>query len=120
MSQLYTPIRQFKPPVGARVNPLHPLARGLVQCLLLNEGNGQILTDALTQITTPLTAATWIQTPDGGAAVFDGSTAFGIIPFNSFTSSFGTGPFTVEMIIYPQVVSGFQIILGKEIGRAHV
>jgi hypothetical protein len=37
---------QFKPGLGAQVNPSHPLARGLAGCWLLNEGSGSRLTNS--------------------------------------------------------------------------
>jgi hypothetical protein len=38
-----------KPPVGAVLNPQHPLANGLVVCPLINEGTGQSLWDSGTK-----------------------------------------------------------------------
>lgn len=37
---------RVKPAVGARINPSHPLARGLAGCWLLNEGTGRVVHDA--------------------------------------------------------------------------
>ena len=34
-----------KPPLGIRLNPGHPLARGLVGCWLMNEGGGNLVRD---------------------------------------------------------------------------
>ena len=38
-----------KPPVGAVLNPQHPLANGLIVCPLINEGSGQSLWESGTQ-----------------------------------------------------------------------
>jgi hypothetical protein len=66
-----------KPARGARLNPAHPLARGLVGCWLFNEGTGDRVYDVSgnenTGTLTNMTESDWIGGRDGGVLDFDGS-----------------------------------------------
>lgn len=65
-----------KPFLGARLDPTHPLARGLMAAYHLNEGGGTTLNDALGR--SPATVAggpPWISGPQGAALRFAGSGA---------------------------------------------
>jgi hypothetical protein len=80
-----------KPPLGARVDPAHPLAQGLVSCALFNEGSGPIAFDiaAANQWTQSSTGSTWAGGPGpGGGVKLDGAagcwtSSFSILPNNT-------------------------------------
>jgi len=65
-----------KPPLGARVFPEHPLARGLAGCWLLNEGGGGQVCDlgrsgSRGALTNMAPATDWVPTPYGWGLDFD-------------------------------------------------
>jgi hypothetical protein len=65
---------QFKPPLGAQLNPGQPLARGLVGAWLLNEGGGTRAGDLSgngNRLIAGATPAVWVPSPSGGALDFD-------------------------------------------------
>lgn len=77
-----------KPKPGVRIDPTHPLSRGLVGCWLFNEGAGNVLHDisnvqhhgTLTNMDPP---TDWVGSAHGGALHFDGADDFvelGTIP----------------------------------------
>ena len=67
-----------KPKPGVRIDPLHPLSRGLVGCWLFNEGAGSVLYDisggghhgTLTNMEPP---TDWVGSLHGGGLYFDGA-----------------------------------------------
>jgi len=75
-----------KPPVGAVLNPQHPLGNGLIVCPLLNEGAGQSLWDAGTRqsfiMDNPLV---WVSLPPPPQYPWAG-------PALQFSETPGTGP----------------------------
>lgn len=74
-----------KPPVGARIQYGHPLARGLVGCWLFNEAGGASLTNLVPASPAgAITGATWRGgTPSGTALSFDGTDDWVNIPSNA-------------------------------------
>jgi hypothetical protein len=75
-----------KPPVGAVINPQHPLGNGLIVCPLLNEGAGQSLWDSGTKqsfiMDNPLV---WVSLPQTAQYPWAG-------PALQFSETPGTGP----------------------------
>ena len=73
-----------KPKPGVRIDPLHPLSRGLVACWLFNEGAGSVLHDisgnkndgTLTSMDPP---TDWVGSPHGGALAFDGNNDYIVV-----------------------------------------
>ena len=68
----------FKPPLGAKVNFSHPLAKGLVGLWLMNEGGGNKVYDLSGNenhgtLTNMDPATDWVGGKDGPAIDFDGS-----------------------------------------------
>lgn len=65
------------PPVGARLNRSHPLAKGLVGCWLMNEGNGDVVYDVSGNgnngtLTNMDPETDWVSGAFGRALDFDG------------------------------------------------
>lgn len=59
-----------KPPLGVELDRGHPLSRGLVSCLALNEGNGLLATDAVRGVRFDAYGTTsWTPSPSGQAFV---------------------------------------------------
>ncbi|MFZ2809463.1 MAG: LamG-like jellyroll fold domain-containing protein [Desulfosalsimonadaceae bacterium] len=91
----------MKPPLGSMIEPGHPLSRGLVLCLLMNEGAGTRIHDisgnnnhgVLTN--GPL----WKPGRDGAAVAFPGVNGGGYVLYPQIWS--GT-TFTVLIWIYPK------------------
>ena len=75
-----------KPPVGAVINPQHPLGNGLIVCPLMNEGAGQSLWDSGTKqsciMDNPLV---WVSLPQTPQYPWAG-------PALRFSEVLGTGP----------------------------
>ncbi len=67
-----------KPNIGVQLNGSHPLAYGLKQSLLINEGGGQTL-NALVGNNAAMTGISWVPGFSGVAASFDGVSGSGVI-----------------------------------------
>ena len=90
------PWNSNKPPLGARLNPSHPLAKGLVGCWLMNEGGGGKLFDLSGKNNTgTITNALWTSGKFGSCLSFDGNDDYAQITDNA-TLRFGTGDFAVS------------------------
>lgn len=104
-----------KPPIGAKLNYGHPLAKGLIGCWLFNEGSGNKVFDysgngnhgTITNVAAQSATSGWNAGPDGAALLFDGSNDTALIPesltlspecitvfervkFNAFTNTFNS------------------------------
>lgn len=82
----------IKPKLGTPLNINHPLSRGLINCLILNEGSGSIAHDATGNINGAISVFDWV--PEGlnntgtnnqiislpaSFAMLDGGTAFTVV-----------------------------------------
>lgn len=78
---LPAPTRLQKPGFGARVNPAHPLAQGLLGAWLMNEGGGAVArTDAPPNLTALGSGVAWVPGRAGMALAFDGTTNGRVTP----------------------------------------
>lgn len=78
--------RPSKPPVGARIDPLHHINRDLVAWWLFNDMSGSLLNDITGKHNGSLInmdADDWVGSPKGGALDFDGSNDYLNIVNNS-------------------------------------
>ncbi len=67
----------IKPPLGYRIDPFHPLARGLIACYLMNEAGGNTLYDIVNNFNgTFQNDPAWVAGQDGPAIEFDGGNDF--------------------------------------------
>lgn len=104
--------RPSKPPVGARIDPLHPMSRDLAAWWLFNDGSGSSLTDITGKYHGTLTnmdANDWVGSPRGGALAFD--------KVNDYVGT-GTGidlvtSFTITAWFLRDATGGYYIIAGK-------
>lgn len=63
-----------KPLAGVQINSMHAMSRGLISCILMNEGAGSGTWDSsIEKNHGTITGANWEGTQDGGALRFDGS-----------------------------------------------
>ena len=78
MSWRTNPNPTVKPPFGSYIDWSHPLAKGLVLCLIFNEAEGTFINDlSLYRNNGTLYGPTW-----GDGLIFDGSNDYGLIPSN--------------------------------------
>ena len=91
-----------KPPLGVRINPAHPLSKGLVGYWLLHEGSGDKTYDliqgdpiALNTMAFPsITTSGWNPGKNGVALAFDGSSDY-VGPGPSYTVLGNTDTYTI-------------------------
>jgi hypothetical protein len=119
--RLYVPQKpaQWKPPVGSKVDPTHPLAKGLILAFLLNEGAGKTIYNAVVEaparVGTLTSSLTWGVERYGEVVKFPG-TASQDITYPSFT--FGTN-FTLELMLHPTTITGSFVPIWTDSGNTY-
>lgn len=98
-------VQRTKPKPGFRLNPLHPLSRGLQGWWLFNEGGGSILHDQSGNenhgtLTGMDPQFDWVASPLGGALEFDGVDDY--VDAGSDATLDNLGPLTYAAWIYPR------------------
>ena len=96
-----------KPPIGAKLNFGHPLAKGLVGCWLFNEGSGDKVFDysgqgnngTVMNVAAQTIASGWNSGVQGNALRFDGSNDY-VRVANNKHFDFGAKDFTIYCRIY--------------------
>ena len=98
------------------INPLHPLARGLVGCWLINEGNGSLANDISGYKNHGIfkEGTSWSSSHFGGGLYVDGGDNWVDCGANSiFDSAFGTNRFTISIWVKRLQLNGYQGIINK-------
>lgn len=82
-----------KPPIGAQIDPSHPLSVGLIGCWLFNEGGGNnALNLAIPSDAAFVGVPTWGQDRNGSILEFPGSGNYATAPFDA---AYNTGRITL-------------------------
>ena len=102
-----------KPKPGAMINPLHPLARGLVGCWLLNDGSGSSIRDISSKNNhgTLINGPTWTGSKFGGGLDFDGTDNY--VNINPGTDYDNMTAMTVSAWFKSDVYTGNRNIISK-------
>ncbi len=101
----------LKPPLGYRIDPFHPLARGLVACYLMNEGGGNQIFDIAGENTGAFVNDThWVTGRNGPAIDFDGTNDY--INLGNFLGA-GISLFTVALWFRPDVLTGRNALINQ-------
>jgi hypothetical protein len=107
-----------KPPLGAKLNHGHPLARGLVGCWLFNERSGDKVFDysgnsnhgAITNVAAQTATSGWNAHQDGGALLTDGSNDY--IQLANTALSFGIQDFTIVLSLRTPTANNDKFLIG--------
>ena len=102
----------LKPLLGYRIDPFHPLAKGLVACYLMNE-KGDIKIRDLTgkgNTGTFVNDTHWVAGPNGPAVDFDGTNDY--INLGNFLGA-GISLFTVALWFRPDVLTGRNVLINQ-------
>lgn len=125
---MYNPKWYTKPLAGVKIDPLHPLSRGLVGCWVFNEGGGGRVNDlsgngnhgTLNNFALTGNSSNWVGSPMGGGLDFVGSGTADFISFGSH-SSITTFKQITEMIwVKFNSFNAFNRIISNDAGVAQV
>lgn len=108
-----------KPPVGVRLNPLHPLSQGLVGYWLFNEGAGSVAHDisghgnhgTLNNMSPNTQGSGWGGSKFGGGLNFDGSNDY--VDAGNDKSTDIIEPLSISVTVKSSDLTNYQMILDK-------